>query len=147
MITVGQIQSLRMLARSYKHFYTLRHWHDKVAWAIDNAEEGLRQSMHEKGVRVELPDGSVGYVELDEVQIAEVTRHFSSSKVQELKGVWNMINYEDLEWKKQSALLIKAASVPYHNYIPWDNWDQAMQFLAYNELLLRKDKSEEKEDA
>ena len=136
-----------MLARSYSQFHTLRHWHDKAAWSIDDVQNGLRGAIKESGVKVMLPDGTPGVVMLSDEEIEHVTRHFSSSRLQELKGVWNMINYEDLEWKKTSALLVKAATVPYHSYIPWDSWDEAMQFLAYNELLLRQNKSEEEEDA
>jgi hypothetical protein len=146
-MTVAQIQALRMLSGTINHFYKLHHWHDKVAWSIDDAQSKLKEAIKRNGgVKVKLPDGTIGFVELTEEDIVKVSENWSDSRVQELKVVWNMINSEEQDWRDQSALLIRASMFPYHEYMDWETWKGAMEYLAQYELLLMNHmKSVEKE--
>ena len=146
-MTVAQIQALRMLSSTINHFYKLHHWHDKVAWSIDDAQSKLKEAIKRNGgVKVKLPDGTIGLVELTEEDIVDVSENWSDSRVQELKVIWNMINSEEQDWRDQSALLIRASMFPYHEYMEWDTWKGAMEYLAQYELLLMSHmKSVEKE--
>lgn len=139
-IISAQIQALRMLSSTINHYYKIRHWHDKVAWSIDDAQKKLKESIQrEGGVEVKLPDGQSTFVELTEEDIEEVSENWADSRVQELKVIWNEIEHEETEWRNQSALIVKASMMPYQHLVDWDNWTEAMDYLARYELvLLRK---------
>jgi hypothetical protein len=142
-MTVAQIQALRMLSNTITHFYRLHHWHDKVAWSIDEAQTELKEAMQRKGgVAVNLPDGTTGFVELTEEDMKKASESWSDSRVQELKVVWNMVNEEEHDWRDQSILLLQASMFPYHKYLEWNTWKGAMEYLAQYELLLLKSMAE-----
>lgn len=147
-ITITQIQALRMLSNTIGHFYKMHHWHDKVAWAIDDAQSKLKEIMQRNGgVAVKLPDGTTGFVELTEEDIKGVSENWPDSRVQELKVIWNVINDEEQTWRDQSILLIRASMFPYHGYLEWDNWKGAMEYLAQYELALLQSLSSVKKEA
>jgi len=138
-MAVAQIQALRMLVNTIKHFHKIRHWHDKVAWSIDDAQKKLKESIERSGgVEVKLPDGQTTFIELAEEDIKEVSENWSDSRVQELKVIWNEVEHEEQDWRNQSALLVKTSMMPYQELCEWNTWNEAMEYLAEYELLLMK---------
>ena len=144
-ITVAQLQSLRLLSRSIAHFYRLQHWHNKVAWSIDEAQRKLKETMlQDKGVLVGLPNESQGYVKMTQEDLEEAAKHWSTSRVQELKVVWNEIEHEQRQWETEASLMLQLSMGNYQNYCPWETWNEAMEWLARYELLeLEYSKNEE----
>ena len=135
-ITVAQLQSLRLLSRSIGHFYRLQHWHNKVAWSIDEAQRKLKETMLEdKGVLVGLPNESQGYVKMTQDDLEEAAESWSTSRVQELKIIWNEIEHEQRQWETEASLMLQLSMGNYQNYCPWETWNEAMEWLARYELL------------
>ena len=138
-LIVAQVQSLRILSKSIKHFYTIRHWHEKAAWSLDDAHGKLKKELkNDKKITVELPDGQKGFVELTDKEIEDISENWLDSRVQELKAVWNDVLYDDEAWKINSTTLLRSAMVPYDHLIAWKDWKEAMDYLARYELLLLK---------
>ena len=135
-ITVAQLQSLRLLSRSIAHFYRLRHWHNKVAWSIDEAQRKLKETLlNDAGVIVKLPNDAQGYVKMTQEDLEEAAEHWSTSRVQELKVVWNEIEHEQKQWETEASLMLQLSMGNYQNYCPWETWNEAMEWLARYELL------------
>jgi hypothetical protein len=144
-ITVAQLQSLRLLSRSINHYYKLQIWHDKIALAIDDAQRKLRETMlSDAGVLVKLPNNSQGYIKMTQEDLEEAADNWSTSRVQELKVIWNEIDHEQRQWETEASLMLQLSMGNYSNYCPWENWNEAMEWLARYELLeLEYNKNEE----
>ena len=144
-ITVAQLQSLRLLSRSIAHFYRLRHWHNKVAWSVDEAQQKLKETMlNDTGVIVKLPNDTQGYVKMTQEDLEEAAKNWSASRVQELKIIWNEIEDEQRQWETEASLMLQLSMGNYQNYCPWEDWRGAMEWLAQYELLeLEYSKNEE----
>ena len=136
-LIMAQVQSLRILSKSIEHFYTIRHWHEKAAWSLDEAHNKLKKELKNKeGVLIKLPDGKRGFIELTDEDIEEISDNWLDSRVQELKAVWNAVEHDDDVWKKESVSLLKIAMDPYDRLLEWGNWKEAMEYLAKYEILL-----------
>ena len=144
-VTVAQIQSLRLLSRSINHFYKLQYWHNKAASSIDEAQRKLKNTMLEDtGVLVKLPNDSHGYIKVPQEDLEEAINRWSTSRVQELKVIWNDIEYEQREWEIEASLMLQLSLGGYRNYCPWETWKEAMEWLAqYETLEIEYNKSEE----
>ena len=144
-ITVAQLQSLRLLSRSINHFYKLQIWHNKIAFALDDAQRKLRETMlNDAGVLVKLPNNSQGYIKMTQEDLEEAAENWSTSKVEELKIVWNEIEHEQKQWEAEASLMLQLSMGTYQNYCPWETWNEAMEWLAQYELLeLEYNKNEE----
>lgn len=135
-VAASQIQALRMLSTSISQFYKLHLWHDKVATSVDDAQRKLKEVMlDDKGVLVQLPNDSQGFVKIGSEDLEEAAENWSSSRVQELKLIWNTIEYSQKEWEEETILMLKLAMGPYGKFCTWNNWKEAMEFLARYELL------------
>ena len=144
-ITVAQLQSLRLLSRSVNHFYKLRLWHDKIASAIDDAQRKLRETMlKDAGVLVKLPNNSQGFVKMTKEDLEEAAENWSVSRVEELKIVWNEIDYEQTQWETEASIMLQLTMGSYKDYCPWESWNEAMKWLDQYELLeIEYEKNEE----
>ena len=146
-LIIAQVQSLRILSKSIKHFYTIRHWHEKAAWSLDEAHGKLKKELkNDKRITVELPDGQIGFVELTDEEINDISGNWLDSRVEELKAIWNVVLYEDEFWKTTSTNLLRGAMDPYTDLVHWKNWKEAMDYLAKYELLLLKYTNKLKEE-
>ena len=143
---IAHIQSLRLLSNNYKHFMTMRLWCDRLAFSVDKIQETMRQEIESNRLKVVQEDGSELFIELPEEAQAQLSIIWVESRVQELKSVWNLAELDNKKWREQGVILVKAGMIPYHDYAPWNNWNEAMNFLAMHELSLRKQQKLEEKD-
>ncbi len=138
-ITMAQIQSLRLLSNSVVHYGTLRQWHDNVAIGLDDIKKKAIEKMT-SGIPTES-----GVVSFSDADVKELEEFWNSDYEQDLKGVWNMFEWDFKKFKDASVDLIAQSS----NEIadpPYSNWKEAMQWLAMFELTLSQKQREESQN-
>ena len=114
---------------------------------MDEAHGKLKKELkNDKRITVELPDGQIGFVELTDEEINDISGNWLDSRVEELKAIWNVVLYEDEFWKTTSTNLLRGAMDPYTDLVHWKNWKEAMDYLAKYELLLLKYTNKLKEE-
>ena len=136
-IMMAQLQALRLFSQSVLHYGHLRQWHDNVAIGLDDIKTRLAKNMTD-GILT--PEGKVSFTTQE---IEEISDFWNSQYEQELKSLWNTFEWDMKNFKDNSVALIAASSANYGTP-PYQNWQQAMQWLAHFELaLLREAKEKE----
>ena len=117
--TMAQIQALRLFSQSVLHYGHLRQWHDNVAIGLDDIKDRAIAS-------VEVSDA------LNDKEKSELLKFWGGDYEQELKSVWNNFEWDMRAFKDNSIHLISQSTPTMKP--PYENWQQAMQWLAQFEL-------------
>ncbi len=139
-ITMAQIQSLRLMSNSVVHYGTLRQWHDNVAIGMDDIKRKIVEKVT-AGIKTDS-----GVISFSDAEVQELKDFWKSDYEQDLKGVWNTFEWDFNKFKNASVALIAESSSEYGKP-PYENWKEAMQWLAMFELtLMQKEKERQKSE-
>ena len=116
---MAQIQALRLFSQSVLHYGHLRQWHDNVAIGMDN-------------IKVKALETVAASETISEQEKSELMEFWGGQYEQELKSVWNNFEWDMKKFKDTSVSLISQSTPTIKP--PYQNWQQAMHWLAAFEL-------------